>query len=759
MPIASTSPAASLESASDVSPLAHGDPAAVAPTVSTTRQRARAVGHKVASGVMPAPAKFPLLDRDQSILSFTERVLDWARRPDVPLLERLRYVCIVSSNLDEFFEVRAAAHMSAQLSGDKKGAYTDDTFQALATRIHALVEEQYRIYNQDLLPALEKRGIKVMAHSERNASQRRWVKDYFVREVQPLLVPVGLDPAHPFPQVANKTLTFIVRLSGRDAFGRENEVAIVKVPRFLPRFLLMPAAKGSKQQLFVSISSLIRTHLVDLFPGRQVTEFSQFRVTRHSDLAVDEEEVKNLRTALRKGLQHRHYGQAVRLEVSAGCSEFLSDFLLQQFGLPVQALYRVSGPVNLVRLNQLIDLVDAPAMRFEHYAASWPHQLAQGQSFFERLQQGDVLIHQPYESFDAVLAFLREAVEDPNVLAIKQTIYRTGARSELMDLLREAVRRGKEVTAVVELKARFDEEANINYAERLESVGAQVVYGVVGLKTHAKMMLITRREGGRLVRYAHLSTGNYNPGTARLYTDMSHLTADETLTADIEHLFLHLASQNRLPRLHKALTAPFHLHKAMLERMEAASRAALAGQRARIVLKMNALTDEVLARALAHASQCGVQVEVIVRGACILPPGLPGVTHNIRIRSVIGRLLEHSRVFHFQIGDDDQLWLSSADWMNRNMLRRVELAWPVTDPQLKQRVIHECLDAYLADTCDAWLLRADGSYERVTPALAKQANGKSASKGVQDGKPVHQGRAATGVSAQRTLMARYGRKG
>ncbi len=759
MPIASTSPAASLESASDVSPLAHGDPAAVAPTVSTTRQRARAVGHKVASGVMPAPAKFPLLNRDQSILSFTERVLDWARRPDVPLLERLRYVCIVSSNLDEFFEVRAAAHMSAQLSGDKKGAYTDDTFQALATRIHALVEEQYRIYNQDLLPALEKRGIKVMAHSERNASQRRWVKDYFMREVQPLLVPVGLDPAHPFPQVANKTLTFIVRLSGRDAFGRENEVAIVKVPRFLPRFLLMPAAKGSKQQLFVSISSLIRTHLVDLFPGRQVTEFSQFRVTRHSDLAVDEEEVKNLRTALRKGLQHRHYGQAVRLEVSAGCSEFLSDFLLQQFGLPVQALYRVSGPVNLVRLNQLIDLVDAPAMRFEHYAACWPHQLAQGQSFFERLQQGDVLIHQPYESFDAVLAFLREAVEDPNVLAIKQTIYRTGARSELMDLLREAVRRGKEVTAVVELKARFDEEANINYAERLESVGAQVVYGVVGLKTHAKMMLITRREGGRLVRYAHLSTGNYNPGTARLYTDMSHLTADETLTADIEHLFLHLASQNRLPRLHKALTAPFHLHKAMLERMEAASRAALAGQRARIVLKMNALTDEVLARALAHASQCGVQVEVIVRGACILPPGLPGVTHNIRIRSVIGRLLEHSRVFHFQIGDDDQLWLSSADWMNRNMLRRVELAWPVTDPQLKQRVIHECLDAYLADTCDAWLLRADGSYERVTPALAKQANGKSASKGVQDGKPVHQGRAATGVSAQRTLMARYGRKG
>ena len=606
------------------------------------------------------------------------------------------------------------------------------------------MEEQYRIYNQLLLPALEKRGIRVLSHSERNVAQRRWVRDYFLREVQPLLVPVGLDPAHPFPQVANKTLTFIVRLTGRDAFGRENEVAIVKIPRYLPRFMQVPAAKGSKQQHFVSISSVVRTHLVDLFPGRQVTEFSQFRVTRHSELAVDEEEVKNLRTALRKGLQHRHYGQAVRLEVSAGCSQFLSDFLLKQFDLPTQALYRVAGPVNLVRLGQLVDLIDAPAMRFDRYLPSWPHQLSPSQSVFERLQQGDVLIHQPYESFDAVLAFLREAVEDPSVLAIKQTIYRTGARSELMDLLREAVRRGKEVTAVVELKARFDEEANINYAERLESVGAQVVYGVVGLKTHAKMMLITRREGTRLVRYAHLSTGNYNPGTARLYTDISHLTADETLTADVEHLFLHLASQNRLPRLNKALTAPFHLHKAMLERMEAASRAALAGQPARIVLKMNALTDEALARALAHASQCGVQVDAIVRGACILPPGVPGVTHNIRIRSVIGRFLEHSRVFYFQIGSDEQLWLSSADWMNRNMLRRVELAWPVTDPQLKQRIIHECLDNALADTRDAWLLQPDGSYQRV----AQEPGGKA-----------NRGKAPVGVSAQAGLMHRYGRKG
>ena len=383
-----------------------------------------------------------------------------------------------------------------------------------------------------------------------------------------------------------------------------------------------------------------------------------------------------------------------------------------------------------------------PSLRFERYSAGWPVQLTPGQSFFERLQQGDVLIHQPYESFDAVLAFLREAVEDPDVLAIKQTIYRTGAKSELMELLREAVRRGKEVTAVVELKARFDEEANISYAERLESVGAQVVYGVVGLKTHAKMLLITRREDGQLKRYAHLSTGNYNPGTARLYTDLSYLTADEALTADLDQVFLHLASQNRLPRLNKVLMAPFHLHKAMIERLDAAGAAASKGKDVRVVLKMNALTDEALCRALAQASQAGVRVEVIVRGACILPAQVPQLTDNIRVRSVIGRLLEHSRVFYFKVGEVEELWLSSADWMNRNMLRRIELAWPVTDPSLRQRIIEECLDCYLADNRDAWLLQADGTY---VPALRLSSGTRA--------------KAAEPVSAQALLMARYGGKG
>jgi polyphosphate kinase len=680
------------------------------------------------------------LDRDHSILAFNERVMDWARRADVPLLERLRYLSIVSSNLDEFFEVRMAPHLSARKANEQRGQHTVETHDQIALKVHALVAQQYAIYNDELLPLLEKKGIKLVAHGERNPRQRRWVKAFFVREVQPLLMPVGLDPAHPFPQVANKSLNFIVRLAGKDAFGRENEIAIVKVPRILPRFFCMPPIKGSKQTHFVSISSLIRSHLADLFPGRQVTEFSQFRVTRHSDLAVDEEEVKNLRTALRKGLQQRHYGEALRLEVSAGCSEYLSSFLQAQFALPAEAVYRVPGPVNLVRLNQLIDQVDAPALRFESFHGGWPTQLTPGQSYFERLQQGDVLIHQPFESFDAVLAFLREAVEDPNVLAIKQTIYRTGAKSELMDLLREAVRRGKEVTAVVELKARFDEEANINYAERLESVGAQVVYGVVGLKTHAKMLLVTRREAGRLCRYGHISTGNYNPGTARLYTDLSYLTADDALTADLEQIFLHLASQNRLPKLNKALIAPFHLHKVMLEKVEAAGAAAREGKDARIVLKMNALTDEPLARALAHASQQGAKIDLIVRGACILPAQVPGVTDNVRIRSVIGRLLEHSRVCYFRVDTAEELWLSSADWMNRNMLRRVELAWPVTDPVLRYRVMEECINAYLQDTKDAWLLQPDGTY---VPA-GRTGTGKTR---------------AVLQSAQATLMARFGSKG
>ena len=596
---------------------------------------------------LPPPAAPPagplaFLDRDHSILAFNERVFHWAERSDVPLLERLRYLCIVSSNLDEFFEVRATAHTSAAQNGDTQGDYTSASFEALMAHAQDLVARQYKLYNEALAPALAAHGLRIVSHGVRSAEQRRWVQEYFQREVRPLLVPVGLDPAHPFPLVANKSLNFIVRLKGQDAFGRANEIAIVRVPRALPRVIRMPARVApAREQLFVLLSSIIRAHLGDLFPGREVTEFSQFRVTRHSDLAVDEEDVGNLRTALRQGLQQRHFGQAVRLEVSAGCSRHLSDFLQTQFNLPQGALFRVHGPVNLVRLGQMVDLAGNASLLFPPWRAAWPQAMVAGSPVMAQMRERDLLLHHPFESFDAVLAFLREAVNDPNVLVIKQTIYRTGADSELMELLREAVRRGKEVMAVVELKARFDEEANINWAEALEAIGAQVVYGVVGLKTHAKMLLVTRREGRSLRRYGHLM------------------------------------------------------------------------------------------RALVRAGQQGARIDLIVRGACMLRAQVPGATDNIRVRSIIGRFLEHTRVFYFGAGEQEDLFLSSADWMNRNMLRRVELAWPVTDPQLRQRIIDECLTAYLLDEQGAWQLRPDGSYAPPAHPL-------------------------DGVGAQSALMARYG---
>lgn len=654
-----------------------------------------------------------LIDRDQSILAFNERVLDWAKRPEVPLLERLRYLCIVSSNLDEFFEVRADLHMSAFRSDESKGPYRKDTFESVYEHARQVVNEQYRLYNDVLLPKLQKQDIRILSHGERTPAQRQWVSEYFQREVRPLLVPVGLDPAHPFPQVANKSLNFIVQLSGKDAFGKTNDIAIVKVPRVLPRVILLPSKVSGKTVSVVLLSSVIRAHLAELFPGRTVEHFSQFRVTRNSDLSVDEEDVENLRTALRKGLQHRQYGQALRLEVSDSCMSHLSNFLLKQFDLPEIALFKVAGPVNLVRLSQLIDLVNQPKLLFTPYHASFPKQLIKGSSIMARMRQGDVLIHQPFESFDGVLAFLKEAVEDPHVLAIKQTIYRTGSDPVMMNLLREAVRRGKEVTAVVELKARFDEEANINWAEQLESVGAQVVYGVVGLKTHAKMLLVTRKEGRTLKRYGHLSTGNYNPRTAKLYTDLSYLTCDVAMTADMDRMFVHLASPSRLSRMSKLITAPFHMQKKLVEKIESVGAAAEAGLNARVVVKMNSLTDPVLIHALIQAGKQGAQIDLIVRGACMLPAGLPGQTDNIRVRSIIGRFLEHSRVFYFEKGETQEMYLSSADWMSRNMTRRIELAWPVVDPVLRRRIIDECLLAYLYDTRNAWTLEPDGLYRRV----------------------------------------------
>ena len=650
------------------------------------------------------------LDRDDSILQFNRRVLSWARRADVPILERLRFLCIVTSNLDEFFEVRVEPHISAAILQDCKGLYTVDSFDLLSKAVHVLVKEKYQIFNDELMPALAERGIRVISHGDRNPAQRKWVQDYFEREVRPLLTPVGLDPAHPFPLVANKSLNFIVRRGGKHGHGNHNEIAIVKVPRALPRLVRMPSKIAEHGIALVSLTSIMRSHLQHLFPDRTVTEFSQFRVTRHSELAVDEDEALNLRKALRRGLEHRQFGQAVRLEVSSGCSDHLAQFLCKQFDLPLQAMYEVHGPVNLVRFSQLIDLVNLPDLVFPVHRPAPPISLLPQVSIFEQVRAKDILIHQPFESFGGVIAFLREAVRDPNVLAIRQTIYRTGADSEMMELLREAVRQGKEVTVVVELKARFDEEANINWAEMLESIGAQVVYGVVGLKTHAKMLLITRREGRVLRRYGHLSTGNYNPRTAKLYTDISYLTADADVTFDMDAIFMNLASQITLPKLKKLWLAPFNLHKRLVDTIKSLGLDASQGKEARIIAKMNALTDPVLTHALVEAARKGVHIDLIVRGACILPLSDAAVNKNVTVRSVIGRFLEHSRVFYFRSGEQESVYLSSADWMSRNMMRRIEIAWPISDAVLKRRVIDECLVPYLQDGKDAWFLQADGSY-------------------------------------------------
>ncbi len=677
-----------------------------------------------------AAAPLKLLNRERSLLQFNRRVLAQALREDVPLLERLRYVTIVSSNIDEFFEVRVADIIES--TRQPGSGFSRGDLASVAKAAHELIDEQYAVFNDQVMPALQREGIVVLNHAERNAEQREWVARFFENQVRPLLVPVSLDPSHPFPMVANKSLNFIARLGGRDAFGRENQIAIVKVPRVLPRVIALPRDLCGGRQGFVLLTSVIRAHLGELFPGRTVESFSQFRVTRDSDLDVDEDDVTNLRQALRSGLTTRHFGQAIRLEVVSTCPEELWRFLLQQFDLPEVALYKVNGPVNLVRLNQLIDQADADALRFPRFEPRWPEgRLPRDRGIFERLREGDVLLHHPFESFDPVVQFLREAVEDPDVLAIKQTVYRTGTQSVLMDLLIEAVRRGKEVLAVVELKARFDEEANINWAERLEAVGAQVVYGIVGLKTHAKLLLVTRREGARLRRYVHLSTGNYNPRTARLYTDLGMLTADPGLAADADGVFLQLTSQARVKPPQHLLTAPFVLHRRLVKHLAQVAAAARAGLPARVVVKANALTDPGLIQALVEAGQAGARIDLIVRGACMLPPGRPGQTENIRVRSVVGRFLEHSRIFYFRWGpgdDDEALYLSSADWMGRNMFRRIELAWPIRNATLRQRVIDEGLVPYLHDRRDAWELDGEGRYRRV---------------------------AEDGVGAQQALLARY----
>ncbi len=660
------------------------------------------------------PANF--LNRELSMLAFNRRVLAQAQDPEIPLLERLKYLCIVSSNLDEFFEVRVASLLAREREeGSLAHPIWMRDFDQVSIAAHALVEEQYQTLNQQILPALMAHGIHLLRHLDRTEAQRFWVKEYFEREVRPLLTPIVLDPAHPFPQVVNKSLNFIVELAGKDAFGKGTTIAVMKAPRVLPRIIRLPEGLNGSGAAYCLLSSVIHAHIADLFPGRQVLGYSQFRVTRDSDLWVDEVEVKNLRQALKGELQTRQFGFAVRLEVAQNCPKNLSDFLLTQFDIAPEFLYPVDGPVNMVRLNELIEHASGPDFRFKPFSPDLSMALAH-EEIFSLITQRDYLLHHPYQSFQPVIEFLRAAAADPSVVAIKQTIYRTGMNSELMEALIAAAQNGKEVTVVVELMARFDEEANINWADKLERVGAQVVYGIVGMKTHAKMALVIRRESGKLKMYAHLGTGNYHPTTTKFYTDFGLLTANQSLAREVNEVFINLTSLTRPKKLSHLWIAPFDLHKELLKSIRQEADNAAQGLSARIIAKMNALQDESIILALYEASQAGVKIDLIVRGACLLRPGVPGLSENIRVRSIVGRFLEHSRIFLFRNNGKDDLYLASADWMNRNLFRRVEVAFPVLDADLKQRVVDEGLKPYLKDNQNAWELDAEGNYHRRKPS-------------------------------------------
>jgi len=667
------------------------------------------------------------LDRELSQLMFNRRVLAQAEDKSIPLLERLRYLCIASSNLDEFFEVRVASLLAAGSVDGSLAAHPAlvATLSRISNECHALVAHQYDILNDEILPQLQANGIHLVRHNERNDAQRAWVKEYFEREVRPLLTPIGLDPAHPFPQVVNKSLNFIVQLSGKDAFGRGTAIAILRAPRVLPRVIRLPDNLSKNGEIsFCLLSSVIHAHISDLFAGREVIAYSQFRVTRDSDLWVDEDEVKNLRQALKGELQGRQFGTSVRLEVAKNCPPELSQFLLDQFGLHQSRLYAVNGPVNLVRLTEMMDHLDKPQLRFPPFFPGTAAKAA-GADLFASLREADILLHHPYESFQTVIDFIRAAAQDPNVVAIKQTIYRTGMNSDLMEALIAAARSGKEVTVIVELKARFDEEANINWADRLEQAGAQVVYGVVGLKTHAKIALVIRREEGGFRYYAHLGTGNYHPTTTKFYTDFGLLTCHPQLSQEVNEVFIHLTSLTKPHKLSQLWLAPFALQSEVIKAIRNEARIARAGRPGRIIIKMNALVDESVIKALYAASKDGVKIDCIVRGACTLKPGVPGLSENIKVRSVIGRFLEHSRIYYFRNDLAHDVYLASADWMSRNLFRRIEVAFPILDKNLKRRVIAEGLNPYMKDNTNAWELEPDGHYQR------RKARGKQAAFSAQ----------------------------
>jgi polyphosphate kinase len=686
-----------------------------------------AVAPVVVPAVTPvsSPAADPLADpslyvnRELSMLEFHRRVLHMATDEDVPLLERLRFLTISSSILDEFFEIRVGGLKEQVAFGLPKsgpdGLGPAETLKRIHASVLEFVADQYRVLSQSILPGLETEGVVIYGNADLDAEQRAWVREYFRQEVLPVLTPIGLDPSHPFPRILNKSLNFIVSLDGKDAFGRSSHAAVIQAPRILPRLIALPAKLAGADRAFVLLTAVMQECVEEIFPRRQVRGCHQFRVTRNSDLWIDEEEIEDLLIAVKGELPRRHYGKAVRLEVSDTCPEEMVSFLLEQFELQAEDLYRVSGPVNLHRLEALYEMVDRPRLKYPPFVPGLPKPLTKGADLFRILRERDILLHHPFQSFAPVVALLRQAAEDPDVLAVKLIVYRTGLASKVGEALRAAAAAGKEVTAVIELRARFDEAANIELASQLQEAGAKVVYGIVGFKSHAKMLLIVRREDGALRRYVHVGTGNYNTKTAREYTDFGVMTSDEDFGKDVHDLFQQLTSLGRNGNLRKLVQTPFDLHKKLLEMIEAETAAAREGREARIIAKMNSLIEREIIQALYRASQAGVPIDLVVRGPCCLRPGVPGVSETIRVRSIVGRFLEHHRVFWFHAGGERVSLLSSADWMPRNFFRRVEVAFPVSGKKNRERVFEEGLAVYLDDNCDAWAMAADGSYKRLHP--------------------------------------------
>ncbi|OQY53617.1 MAG: polyphosphate kinase 1 [Candidatus Parabeggiatoa sp. nov. 2] len=657
------------------------------------------------------------INRELSLLAFHKRVLAQAKDQKMPLLERLRFLCIASTNLDEFFELRVAG-LKQQVAVGSVQAGPDnlspqETLNRISVAAHEFVEEQYRLLNEHLLPALEQEGIYFLKRDCWNKAQSKWVRDNYDNELWPILSPIGLDPAHPFPRILNKSLNFIVSLKGKDAFGRDSGMAVVQAPRSLPRFIQVPPELSEHPYDFVFLSSVIHAHVEYLFPGMTVTGCYQFRVTRNSELFVDEEEIDDLLRALEGELPGRRYGDTVRLEVADNCPEKMINFLLKHFKLNQQDVYQANGPVNLNRLLSLADLVNRPDLKYPSFKPGIPSSL--GRNLFSTIREGDILLHHPFQSFTPVIDFVRQAATDPQVLAIKQTLYRSGPDSVLVDALVDAARSSKEVTVVVELRARFDEEANIRLANRLQEAGAHVVYGVVGYKTHAKMILVVRREGKKLKRYVHLGTGNYHDRTARVYTDYGLLTCDEDIGEDVHKMFMQLTTLGRGAKLKKLLQSPFSLHAGLIKRIEREASAARKGKPAHIMAKINALVESETIQALYRASAAGVKIELIVRGICCLKPGLPEISENIHVRSIIGRFLEHTRCFYFLNGGKPEVFCASADWMVRNLHKRIEECFPLETPELKQRVIEQGLKLYLEDNSQAWVLDSEGNYTRLSP--------------------------------------------